>query len=306
MARKWPARPLRMRRAGRLSVIGIQEEPCFSPRLRASVVDVLFGCASAVLWFDTLNSVSMEWFENDDFWREFYPFMFSDERFAATPDEVSRILALTQCSGGSVLDLCCGPGRHSVEFAQRGFKVTGVDRSPFLLEKAREHAAKSGASVQWIEQDMREFVRPASFDLACSLFTSFGYFEDEQDDLRVLRNIHQSLEEKGVLIIEVLGKERLARVWKDTMCNELADGSLIFQRPQIRDDWTRIRSEWTLVKESHSRSFTFEHTIYSGRELKDRLLSCGFKQVQLFGDLQGSRYDLDAMRLVAVARKSVS
>lgn len=246
----------------------------------------------------------MEWFENDDFWRDFFPFMFSSERFAATPDEVSRILALTQCSGGSVLDLCCGPGRHSVELAARGFKVTGVDRSPFLLERAREYAVKSGARVEWVKQDMREFIRPAGFDLALSLFTSFGYFEDEQDDLRVLRNIHQSLKENGVLIIEVLGKERLARVWKDTMCNELADGSLIFQRPQIRDDWTRIRSEWTLVKEGRARTFIFEHTIYSGRELKDRLLSCGFKHVQLFGDQEGSPYGLDAQRLIAVARKS--
>jgi SAM-dependent methyltransferase len=263
----------------------------------------LFGCVSAVLRFGRLNSVSMEWFENDDFWRAFYPFMFSDERFAATPDEVTRILALTQCSGGSVLDLCCGPGRHSIDLAQRGFKVTGVDRSPFLLAKAREHAAKSSASIEWVEQDMRNFIRPVSFDLACSLFTSFGYFEDEQDDFRVLKNIHQSLKENGVLIMEMLGKERLARVWKDTMCTELSDGSLIFQRPQIRDDWTRIRSEWTLVKDDSSRTFAFEHTIYSGRELKDRLLSCGFKQVQLFGDQQGSSYGLDAQRLIAVARK---
>jgi SAM-dependent methyltransferase len=111
----------------------------------------------------------MEWFENDDFWRDFYPFMFSDERFAATPDEVSRILALTQCSGGDVLDLCCGPGRHSVELAQRGFKVTGVDRSPFLLEKARDHAAKSGAAVEWVNQDMRElFAPPALISPAAS------------------------------------------------------------------------------------------------------------------------------------------
>jgi hypothetical protein len=119
----------------------------------------------------------------------------------------------------------------------------------------------------------------------------------------VLRNIHQSLKENGVLIMEMLGKERLAHVWKDTMCTELADGSLVFQRPQIRDDWTRIRSEWTLVKEGRARSFTFEHTVYSGRELKDRLLSCGFRQVQLFGDQQGSPYGLDAQRLIAIARK---
>jgi hypothetical protein len=70
------------------------------------------------------------------------------------------------------------------------------------------------------------------------------------DDLRVLRNIHQSLKENVSSLWKCWGKERLARVWKDTMCNELADGSLIFQRPQIRDDWPRIRSEWTLVKEA--------------------------------------------------------
>jgi hypothetical protein len=58
------------------------------------------------------------------------------------------------------------------------------------------------------------------------------------------------------------------------------------------------------VKEGRARSFTFVHTVYSGRELKDRLLSCGFKHVQLFGDQQGTPYDLDATRLIAVARKS--
>jgi SAM-dependent methyltransferase len=246
----------------------------------------------------------MEWFETEDFWRDFYPYMFSAERFSAAKEEVSRIMALTQRSEGSLLDLCCGPGRHSVEFAQRGFRVTGVDRSPFLLERAREHASEAGASIEWVMEDMRSFVRPATFDLACSLFTSFGYFKDEHDDLRVLRNIHQSLKETGVLIIDILGKERLARTWQNTICTELADGSLLVQRPQLRDNWCRIRSDWTLIKEGRARSFSFEHTVYSGRELQDRLLACGFQQVQLFGDLQGSPYNLEATRLVAVARKS--
>src|SRR5580765_1059910 len=195
----------------------------------------------------------MEWFENEDFWRDLYPYMFSEERFSAAGEEVNRIMALTQVSGGSVLDLCCGPGRHSVAFAQRGFHVTGVDRSSFLLDRARKYATESGVSVEFVQEDMRNFVRPASFDLACSLFTSFGYFKDEGDDLRVLRNIHQSLKANGTLVIEILGKERLARVWKDTMCTELADGSLVFQRPQIRDDWTRVQSEWTLVKEGRCK-----------------------------------------------------
>src|SRR5437016_1683509 len=162
---------------------------------------------------------SMEWFESEEFWQDFYAFMFSPERFAAAKEEVSRIMELTQCSGGSLLDLCCGPGRHAVEFAQRGFQVTGVDRSPFLLERAREHASTSqaGASVEWVKEDMRTFLRPAAFDLVCNLFTSFGYFKDEDEDLCVLRNIHRSLKDAGVLVIDVLGKERLARTWQSAI-----------------------------------------------------------------------------------------
>jgi SAM-dependent methyltransferase len=246
----------------------------------------------------------MEWFESEDFWRDFYPYMFSAERFAAAPDEVSRIMALTQCGAGSLLDLCCGPGRHAVEFAQRGFRVTGVDRSPFLLDRAREHALQAGAEVEWVQEDMRRFDRPGTFDLACNLFTSFGYFEDEHDDIRVLRNLYASLKENGVLVLEMLGKERLARTWQSAMCFDLADGSLMVQRPQVRDDWSRVRSEWIVMKDGQSKRAVFEHWIYSGRELKDRLLACGFKQVRLFGSLAGVPYDLEATRLVAVARKS--
>ena len=79
---------------------------------------------------------------------------------------------------------------------------------------------------------------------------------------------------------------------------------MLVQRPTLLDDWTRIASEWTLIKDGRSKSFNFEHTIYSGRELKDCLLNSGFKQVRLFGSLRGAPYDLEAVRLIAVAYKS--
>ena len=91
----------------------------------------------------------MEWFSNDDFWREFYGYMFSAERFSAAPQEVDGVLRLAQCSSGAVLDLCCGPGRHAVEFARRGFAVTGVDGSSFLLGRAKEYAQQEGTTVEW-------------------------------------------------------------------------------------------------------------------------------------------------------------
>src|SRR5262245_8221 len=99
----------------------------------------------------------MEWFESEEFWKELYPYFFPAERFADAVDQVSQLIAGTGVSAGSVLDLCCGPGRHSVEFAGRGFAVTGVDRSAFLLDRARERAAAANVPVEWICEDMRRF-----------------------------------------------------------------------------------------------------------------------------------------------------
>lgn len=244
----------------------------------------------------------MAWFADEEFWRDLYPAMFPPDRFAAADLQVKQILELTRFNGRTVLDLCCGPGRHSISFAQRGFQVTGVDLSSFLLGKARERAAESGTDVEWIQEDMRRFHRPQAFDLVCSLFTSFGYFEDDEEDLRVLRNVHSSLVPGGTMVIDVASKERVARHWQNAQCSQLEDGTLVLHRPEVRADWTRIHNEWTVIKDGRSKSYTFEHSIYSGRELKDRLTEAGFAGVNLYGDLEGRPYGLDATRLVVVAR----
>ena len=102
----------------------------------------------------------MAWYEDEEFWREIYPYMFPTEKFSAAEEQVSQILSLTALEEGSVLDLCCGPGRYALEFARRGYRVTGVDGTKFLLDRAKKHAAESGQQVELIHQDMREFARP--------------------------------------------------------------------------------------------------------------------------------------------------
>jgi SAM-dependent methyltransferase len=249
----------------------------------------------------------MDWFEDEEFWRELYPYMFPAERMTLAAEQVAQVLALTGVApGGTVLDLCCGPGRHSVEFAKHDFKVTGVDRSPFLLERARERAEEAGVSIEWVMEDMRSFRRTGAFDLACNIFTSFGYFEQEDEDLRVLGNLHESLRPGGILVMEMVGKERLARTWRDSLCTDYADGATIVARPRVRENWTRVDNEWILLKGGCSKSYHFRHTLYSGRELMDRLRGVGFGDVQLYGDLHGAEYGMDALRLVAVARRTLT
>jgi SAM-dependent methyltransferase len=182
-------------------------------------------------------------------------------------------------------------------------RVTGVDRSTFLLDKARQRARDAGVEIEWVQSDMRDFVRPAVFGLALNLFTSFGYFDDKNDDARVLRNIHDSLQPGGSLVMEITSKEWLAEGFHPTTSEELEDGTLLVERHEIFDDWTRIRNEWILIRGERARRFHFHHTLYSGQELKDRLLAAGFSAVNLFGDIDGSAYGLHTKRLIALATK---
>ena len=178
----------------------------------------------------------MEWFEDESLWRELYPYVFPLERVAAASGQVTQLLDLAGVTGGAVLDLCCGPGRHAVEFARRGFVVTGVDRSPFLLERARERALASAVEVEWVLDDMRHFERSASFHLACNLFTSFGYFEREEDNLRVLRNVRESLRDGGTLVLDMVGKERMERQGMEARRTQFADGAVLIQQPHVNQD----------------------------------------------------------------------
>jgi SAM-dependent methyltransferase len=160
-----------------------------------------------------------EWFENEALWKDFYPFLFAEERLRLGADEAAQALALagiTAAAGKAALDLCCGPGRHAVPLAQRGIRVTGVDRAALLLDRARTRASLAAVDVEWVQADMREFRRPAAYDLALSLFTSFGFFAAPEDDLLVLRNVRQSLRPGGVLVMDLMGKENLARVFQPT------------------------------------------------------------------------------------------
>src|SRR5262245_66156251 len=111
------------------------------------------------------------WFEDDILWETLEGFLFLQLR---SPDitvrEAEQILALVHPpQGAAVLDLCCGPGRHALEFARRGFQVTGVDRTAHDLATARAAATRQGLTLQFVQEDMRSFQRPATFDLALTL-----------------------------------------------------------------------------------------------------------------------------------------
>lgn len=218
-----------------------------------------------------------EWFEDHAFWKSLYPVLFPQTRLDIAEEEVEKILKLTDFKGRDVLDLCCRPGRHTTALVKRGFTATGVDRSSFFLTKAKARANEQQVEVEWVEADMRRFVRPDVFDLVLNMRTSFGYFDNKAEDLQVLQNIYHSLRPGGVFVLEMAGKELIAKGFQSTLFQELPDGSLLVQRPEIVEDWSRARTEWIVVKEGKAEVFRFQHTLYSAQELKDRFCQSGFQ-----------------------------
>lgn len=245
-----------------------------------------------------------DWTQDDELWAHFAEALFTEERMDAASDELDELLALDDMpTAGSALDLACGPGRHAVELARRGFRVTGLDRTDGYLARARERAAAAGVDVEWMRADMRELDRPGEFDLVINLFSSFGYFSDEEN-ARVAQAAMSSLRPGGAFVLEMAGKEILAEGFWPRRWHPVGDGYLL-EHTHIIDDWARLENEWTLITGDGARyQHRFHHRIYSGAELKRVLWDAGADDVTIYGGLDGSPYDEDAERLVAVARRA--
>jgi SAM-dependent methyltransferase len=243
------------------------------------------------------------WHEQDAFWETFEPVLFSRQRKSDAPAQVEKIIALLGIRpGAAVLDLCCGIGRHALELARCGFHVTGVDRTRAYLNKAAEQANAAGLEMEFVQEDMRTFCRPDTFDVVVSLFTSFGYFKDAEEDRHTAVNVHRSLKAGGAFLLEMMGKEVLARSFQERVWQE-EDGVLLLQECKVSNSWSWVEHRWIVVKSSHRHELRFSHRLYSAAELTSLLVGCGFTRTEVYGDLEGAPYDHMAKRLVIVARK---
>ncbi len=243
------------------------------------------------------------WHESNDFWERFAPFLFTGRHWEAAVDDVNYLVKLLDVQDGdAILDLCCGPGRHSLEFARRGFKVTGIDVTSSYLREARSMGEEEGLNVEFIQEDARQFCRTEAFQGALIMYTSFGYFDDQEENLQVLANVRESLKVGGKLVIDVMGKEVLARIFQEKGWEEI-DGIFYLQERKIREDWSWIENRWIVLDGSDRYEVEVSHWLYSAAELSGFLAEVGFESVQCFGDLAGSPYDHKARRLICVAQK---
>ncbi len=244
------------------------------------------------------------WYDDDQFWTAFYPAMFHASRWESAGEEVQTALGLVKVvEAVDILDICCGPGRHAIALAKLGHRVVGVDRTAPYLKIARQKAKAAGVSVKFEQSDVRQFQRKNAFDLAMSLYTSFGYFDDPEDDRKLLENVYASLKPGGRLLMDMMGKEIVARAFQVRSWSEPEPGVLFLEERTVERGWECMGNRWILIRGEERIEKKFSIRMYSGVELKALMLAVGFSEVNLYGNLDDSPYDHAARRLVAVGQK---
>src|SRR3989454_4879092 len=237
-------------------------------------------------------------FQSERFFRESWPAI---SQAVESPADAARAVQWIVGRAGlkpgaRVLDAPCGFGRHSVEFAGKGYKVTGVDFNEPELGRARESAGAAGVSLNLICQDMRDMDFSGEFDLAVNLFSSIGYFSDDEDRL-LLDRFWRALAPGGEFVLDTRNRDHFVR---HVTPEEVVAGVRI--ENAFDPETSRVRGVWHRV-DSGARIGETEFRLYSAHELRAMLRPERWRRVDLYGGLDGAPFTLDSPRLALIARK---
>lgn len=237
-----------------------------------------------------------DWFE--DWFGEEYLALYEHRDHHEAREVVSLIVErMGEAVDAPVLDLACGAGRHQRTLCDRGWWTIGLDLSPSLLRAARAQ----DRTAPLVRADMRELpFADASFALVVNLFTSFGYFRDDAQHLRVLRDVRRVTRPGGWFVLDYLHAEQVRQslVPRD----ERTVGTVtVEQEREISADGRFVRKTITLG--DLGRTFVERVRLFEPAELEALCTSAGFDVEAVLGDYDGTALRPDSPRAILFARR---
>lgn len=241
-----------------------------------------------------MTKENSQWFKS---WFDtpFYHILYKDRDHNEAKAFMEKITTyLNVPEDGELLDLACGRGRHSIHLNQLGYHVTGLDLSEESIKYAKQFENER------LHFDVHDMSKPyhTKFDIVFNLFTSFGYFEKEEDNQNTINAIKDNLKPNGIGVIDFLNTEYVI-------------DSLIPEETKIIDDITfnlkRFVENGYIIKDI---SFTFEGNDYNFQErvkaftlndFETMFEKAGLQLLDIFGDYKlGKFYEKQSERLIMI------
>lgn len=163
-----------------------------------------------------------------------------------------------------ILDICCGQGRHTFEMGRRGYmNVEGIDRSRYLIQKARNRAKQEGLNIRFREGDARKLPFPNDrFDITMILGNSFGYFESPDDDVRVMKNVLKIMKPGARILIDIADGNYLKDNFSPRSWEWIDSKMFVCRERMLSEDSDRLISREVI---SHSEKGVIVDQFYAER-----------------------------------------
>ncbi|MFW5886940.1 MAG: methyltransferase domain-containing protein [Bacteroidota bacterium] len=231
-----------------------------------------------------------------DWWRRIFNSMYLKTDADVVDDkeitrgEVDLFMEILQPSQDSyMLDIACGQGRHTQEFAQRGIKnIFGLDRSHYLIRKAKSTSNELGLNITYKEGDARKLpFNNDTFDYITILGNSFGYFETVEDDVKILKEIIRVLKPYGRFLIDVSDGDYLKENFSPRGWEWMDKNHFVCRERSLSKDKDRLisREVITNIHKGVVIDQFYAERLYSRENLRSILGDAGFKNISFHNEI---------------------
>ena len=245
-------------------------------------------------------SIDETWFESA--FDALYPVVYAHRTVeAATTEAAFAIEQLRLGESCSVLDLCCGNGRHMVHLLRHTPHVIGLDYSAALLGFAREHV---GPSVSLVRGDMRAIPFVERFDAVANFFTSFGYFQDEGENQAVADGVARALKPGGRFFVDYLNPHHVREHLEPESERESGDLRIV-ERRWIDNAHGRVNKVTEVFRAGRCINESSESVrLYESAALETLFERAGLRIDAMFGDYTGAPVSPDLPRQILVGERA--
>ena len=227
----------------------------------------------------------------------------TDRQVKAETNFIEESLAVQK--GGIILDLACGTGQHAVEMASRGYNVVGYDLSVAMLARAADEAHDRAQKLNFLQGDMRDMGFEEMFDGVYCWSTSFGYFDDEKNQL-VASRIHRSLRKGGMLLLDLANRDFVTQRQPSLVWFE-GEGCVCMDEMRVDFITSRLKvKRMVMLEDGRTREMDYSIRLYTLHELGRMLHDVGFKVTEVSGlpATPGVFMGADSPRLIVLAEKA--